>query len=196
LPCRRAGSLRDVIGVEDLEAWLGQQVVDPAGEQLGKLDEIFFDSKSGDPVLISVKSGLLGRRSSLVPIDGSTFSRDYIRVAHRKEVIAETDQSTVDGSPDRDELTRLGTGYGVNFSDQLDLQTATDIRARRAEAEEARRRAEELSGAAQEKIGQSDAAHARARSVHAEAEQAGRDAEEARRAAIEARRAAEQYEHD
>jgi hypothetical protein len=185
-----------MLGVEDLEAWLGQPVIDSAGEQLGKLDEIFFDSTSGDPVLISVKSGLLGRRSGLIPIDGSTFSRDYIRVAHRKEVIAETDQSTVDGSPDREELTRLGTSYGVNFSDQLDLQTATDIRARRAEAEAARRRAEELSGTAQEKIGQSDAAHERAKSVNAEAEQAERDAEQARRAALQARQQAEQYKHD
>jgi hypothetical protein len=196
LPVPCSGSLSHMFGVEDIEAWLGQQVVDPAGEQLGKLDEIFFDSRSGDPVLISVKSGLLGRHSSLVPIDGAVFSRDYIRVAHRKEVVAETEPSAFDGHPDRDLLAKLGTSYGVNFSDQLDLQTATDIRTRRAEAEAARQRAEELSGAAQEKIGRSDEAHERAKVVHAEAEQAERDAEKARRAAIEARREAEQYKHD
>jgi hypothetical protein len=185
-----------MIGVEDIETWLGQQVIDPEGESLGKLDEIFFDAKSGDPVLISVKSGLLGRRSNLVPIDGSTFSRDYVRVAHRKDVVAQTNQATGDGSPTRDELTNLGTAYGVHFADQLDLQTATDIRARRAEAEEARRHAEQLSGAAQEKIGQSDIAHQRAESVNAEADLAKRDAEAARGAAIEARQKADQYKHD
>ena len=65
-----------MVSIERLEDWRGQQVFDRAGESLGKLDEIYYDAASGQPVLIAVKSGLLGRKSSLIPLDGTTAGRE------------------------------------------------------------------------------------------------------------------------
>ena len=76
-----------MVQVQRIEDWLGQQVVDRDGEDLGKLDDVFYDTESGAPVLISIKSGLLGRKSAVVPLDGATVDRDHLQVAHTKETI-------------------------------------------------------------------------------------------------------------
>jgi len=55
-----------MLEVEHIEAWRGQEVHDTHGESLGKLDEVFFDARTGEPLLLSIKSGLLGRHYGLV----------------------------------------------------------------------------------------------------------------------------------
>jgi sporulation protein YlmC with PRC-barrel domain len=185
-----------MISVEHLEGWRGQTVVDSDGEQLGKLDEVYFDRETGTPLLISVKSGLLGRRSSLVPIDGGSVGRDYVRVAHKREVVDESPGVSGDGAPAGEELYALGAAYGLKFSDRVQLESSAQAEQRQAEAEAARRRANELTAAAQEKIQARDAAHERAEGASAEATQAERDAEQAREAALEAQEHAARFEEE
>jgi len=185
-----------VIEVEHIEQWRGQTVVDSDGEQLGKVDEIYFDSASDAPVLIAIKSGLLGRHSKLVPVDGLRVGREYVRVAHSRESIDAAPETSGDGPPDQEELAALGTAYGLRFSDQLELQSAGELEARQAEAEAARRRAAELDAAASEKRERHEAASQRAQGAAAEANQAQQEADQAQRAAQEAREQAEKYEHE
>lgn len=189
-----------MIEVEHIEAWRGQPVLDPAGEQLGKLEEIYFDSRSGAPVLLSVKSGLLGRHSALIPINGATVSRDYLRVAHSKDTVAAAGEGpgagTGDGAPSHEELSGLGAAYGLKFADGLELESASEREIRQAEAEAARHRAAELADTARDKMAQRDAATERAQGASGEAERAEREAQQARQAALEAREAAKKYERE
>lgn len=179
--------------VEHIEDWRGQTVVDPDDVELGKVDEIFFDSSTEAAVLVSVKSGLLGRHSTLIPLESATFGHDYVRVAHSRETVDAAGQGA-NGGTSQEELTALGTAYGVRFSDQVRLETASERQARDAEAEEARQRAAELAAAAREKLEQRDAAGERALGAKAEADRAQTEAERARQAALEARERAERYE--
>jgi hypothetical protein len=181
-----------MIGVEHIEEWRGQTVLDADGADLGKLQEIYFDSSSGAPVLISVKSGLLGRHSAMVPIDGAAFGRDYVRVAHRKETIDAAGSS--EAAPDGEELARLGSAYGVSVPQDASLESAAEMDARNAHADAARRRAAELADAAREKLAAHEAATERAQGARADAERAHEDAEQARQAALEAREQARRYE--
>ncbi len=179
--------------VEHVEGWQGQTVVDPADQELGKVDEIFFDAGTGAPVLVAVKSGLLGRHSTLIPLHDATFGRDYVRVAHSRETVDAAAEGA-SGGTSPDELTALGTAYGVRFSDQVKLETASELQARNAEAQAARERASELAHTAREKLEQRDAAGERAMGAKAEADQAQAEAEHARQAALEAREHARRYE--
>lgn len=180
-----------MIGVEHIEEWRGRQVLDPAGEQLGKLEEVLFDSVTDTPLLISVKSGLLGRRSALVPVDGATVGPDYVRVAHRK---AQVDRvHGFDGLPDATQLGALGGVYGLEFSDRVRLETASEREANRAEAEAARARAEQLEAEAEQKLAAREAAHERAQVAGDDEGRAEREAAEARQAALEARKHADRY---
>jgi hypothetical protein len=180
-----------MIGAERLQAWRGQQVLDPAGEQLGKLEEVFLDADSEEPILISVKSGLLGRHTCLVPLDGASVGPDYVRVSHGKETVDRAPDRPDERDPDAGTLEELGSLYGIRFADRLHLETASEIERRKAEAEAARARAQELETAAQEKAAQHEQARARAEGSHEEAARAEAEAEAAQRAAERAREEAD-----
>jgi hypothetical protein len=185
-----------MINVEHIEGWRGQPVLDPAGEQLGKLEEIYFDRSSGTPLLATVKSGLLGRRSKLVPIDGASVSRDYLRLVHDKATVDSAPEATGDAAPDPAALDAIGATYGLKFSERVELETSGEAEARRVEAEAARARADHLAREAREKIEERDAAHDRAHGASEAATQAEREAEEARQAALAAREKAQRYDND
>jgi uncharacterized protein (TIGR02271 family) len=59
--------------VEDRFA--GYTVYDPAGEKIGKVDDLFVD-ETGQPEYIGVKMGLLGTRSTLIPWDAVSSTDD------------------------------------------------------------------------------------------------------------------------
>lgn len=182
-----------MITVDHIEAWRGQQVLDERGEQLGKLDDVYFDSASGTPLLIAVKSGLLGRKSSLIPIDGAVVGPDYVRVAHDRAAVERAAGTTGDGVPDADELRSLGAAYGLAFADRVSLESASEVETNRAEAEAARARAQQLEAEAQSKLAARDAARERAEGAGHDADDADREAQRAREAAADARRQADQY---
>jgi uncharacterized protein (TIGR02271 family) len=59
--------------VEDRFA--GYAVYDPAGEKIGKVDDLFVD-QSDEPEYIGVKMGFLGTRSTLIPWDAVSTADD------------------------------------------------------------------------------------------------------------------------
>jgi sporulation protein YlmC with PRC-barrel domain len=185
-----------MINVEHIESWRGQPVLDSTGEQLGKLEEIYFDKSSGTPLLVTIKSGLLGRHSKLAPIDGASVSRDYVRLVHDKATVDSAPEAVGDGAPDPAALDAVGAAYGLKFSERVELETSGEAEARRAEAEAARARADQLAREAGEKIEARDAAHERAHGASEAATQAERDAEEARQAALDAREKARRYDDE
>ena len=139
------------ITIEHIEDWRGREVRDPAGESLGKLQDIWFDAGSGTPLLASVKSGRLGRHSKMIPIDGSAVGPDYLRVAHARAEIDDSPNVDGDDAPDATALDGIGEAYGLRFSEKIRLESSTALETRRAESEAARRRAEDLEAEAREK---------------------------------------------
>jgi hypothetical protein len=183
-----------MINVEHIESWRGQQVLDPAGAQLGKLEEVYLDRSTGTPLLVAVKSGLLGRRSKLIPIEGAAVSRDYLRVIHDKATVDAGPDASGEAAPDAAALDAVGNAYGLRFSDQVTLETSAQAEARQAEAEAARARADELAHEARAKVQERDAAHERAQGASLQATAAEREAEEARQTALAAREEAQRYD--
>lgn len=183
-----------MITVDHIEAWRGQRVIDEAGADLGKLDDVFFDTDSGTPLLVSVKSGLLGRRTTYVPLEGARVGPDYVRVAYGEQTVSGAGPSRSDAAPGGEELTALGSAYGLRFADRIRLRSATEIEEHEAEAAAARERAAQLEAEAQAKIAAHAAARERAQSAGEEVGQAELEAEQARRQALEARQAAEGYD--
>jgi len=70
---------------EDIKQWRGQDVVDREGEKLGKLDEVYYDTESDLPGFAAIKSGLIGKHVTLVPLAGASVGVGYVRVAASKE---------------------------------------------------------------------------------------------------------------
>lgn len=182
-----------MVHAEDIAAWRGQPVIDPDGEQIGKLEDVLFDAGSGTPLLLSVKSGLLGRRSTLIPVEGASVGPDWVRVTFAKQAVEQAGK-TDEPIPDAAGLAALGEAYGLRFSDQISLESTDRRDAQRAEAEAARARAENLEAEAEQKRARREAAAERAQAAGDDAGQADRDAEQAREAAARARAEADRLD--
>lgn len=76
--------MTSAISVEDIKQWRGQDVIDPEGKKLGTLEEIMYDTGADLPAFAAVKSGLLGKRLTLVPLPGSMVGQSYLRVRIEK----------------------------------------------------------------------------------------------------------------
>src|SRR3954451_11400757 len=85
-----------IIAAENLGDWRGQSVQDPDGEKVGTLEELFYDSETDAPAFIAVKSGLIGKHLTLVPLAGASVGRDYLRVAHSKARIKDAPDHDTD----------------------------------------------------------------------------------------------------
>lgn len=79
------GATTDSIVIEDIKDWRGQDVVDSQGEKLGKLEEVYYDTESDVPAFGAVKSGVVGKHITLVPLAGATAGQSYIRVTTAKD---------------------------------------------------------------------------------------------------------------
>jgi hypothetical protein len=180
-----------VLSVEQIEEWLGQEVLDADGERVGKLDEVFYSSGSGEAVFASVKSGLLGRRSSTVPLAGASVGRDYVRLAYTTEQIdGSTKEVPAGDGVSGADARRLGELYGVTVAADDEFEAA--INERRRAAADARRQAEELEAEAARRESEAAQAQGSAQDAGQTAQQKAEEADRARREAERARAEADQ----
>jgi len=176
-----------MLSVEQIEDWLGQDVLDSAGERLGKLDEVFYSSRSGEAVFASVKSGLLGRHSDTVPLAEASVGRDYVRLAYGAEQIERAGSEVRGGDTlGREDARRLGELYGIELSAEDEFESASVINERREQAKQTRRQAEALEAEAHRRA--ADAQDAQSTAAQA-GEQASEKAERAKQARADAERA-------
>ena len=182
--------LRFVLNVEHIEQWRGQDVLDCDGEQIGKLEEVFYDVSSGEPVLLAVKKGFLDGDVRLVPLAGASVGHDYVRVAYGNEDIDQSEGSSLPGTLGWEETDRIAAIYGLDLAQDIELESAGVTAERRIQADEAHRRADQLASEAQRKDAEREDAQRREEGAAAEADLAKDNAEEARQAAAEARQAA------
>jgi len=81
--------------MEQLQGLHGAPVYDGAGDQIGKVEEIFVDTDSQNPEWIGLGTGFFGTKRVLVPIQGVQPEGDGIAVAYEKDLVK--------GSPDIDD---------------------------------------------------------------------------------------------
>jgi sporulation protein YlmC with PRC-barrel domain len=171
-----------MLNVEQIDEWLGQEVLDSQGESLGKLEDVYFARGQSEPQLALVKSGLLGRKHTLVPLHGATVGREHVRIAHTSEQVEEASEAVevdygemISGSS----AQQLGGAFGVELAAD-DLDSANALEQRRAAALEAEDRAAKLETEAQERAQGAGEAQASASEQSAQATEAERTAREAR----------------
>jgi sporulation protein YlmC with PRC-barrel domain len=96
--------------------WRGCQVVDQDGDKVGKLDEIYLDSQTGEPEWAVVNTGLFGRKSSFVPLKDALREEDMIRVPYQAEQIKEAPSVDPDGQISPEEEQQVYAHYGLDYS--------------------------------------------------------------------------------
>ena len=168
--------------VESIESWRGQDVLDSAGEKVGRLEEVYYDAAGDEPVLISIKHGRFGHQVKLAPLSGAAVSRDYVRLPFTGEQLSTAPDVTVG-----DELTaEQGAAVCALFAAPQSsgpLVSASLLARRNDEAEQARRRADELELTAEDRKQEAEEARHRAGAASEEARAAQHASEQAEAAA-------------
>jgi len=177
--------------IEHIEEWKGRNVVDPDGEKIGKLEDVLFEVGGSEPVFASVKTGLLGRGLSAVPLAGATFSRDQVRVAHSKDAVKGGPQMKSDGGLTEEDERSLAAHYGAptdrGSGDGLRYESGSERSAREARRVEAEGRATELEQLAESKGGEADKSERQADEARQEARRIEEERDRARERADQAR---------
>lgn len=103
--------------VAEVYEWRGRTVVDRDGEKIGKLDEIYLDRETHELEWALVKTGLLGTKSSFVPLKGAAPADDDVRVAHAKGQVKDAPSVDPDGELSQQEEEQLYRHYGLQYSE-------------------------------------------------------------------------------
>jgi uncharacterized protein (TIGR02271 family) len=77
------------------DTYFGRNVVDPDGQRIGKVSQVYVDDGSGQPEWLTVNTGLFRSKSSFVPLQGASLRGEDVVIAF--------DKSTVSGAPQVDE---------------------------------------------------------------------------------------------
>jgi uncharacterized protein (TIGR02271 family) len=97
--------------------WRGRTVVDRDGDKIGTLDEIYLDSQTNEPEWALVHTGLLGTKSSFVPLEGAAPAGEDVRVAYAKDHVKDAPSIDADGALSRQEESQLYRHYDRDYSE-------------------------------------------------------------------------------
>lgn len=177
--------------IEGIEEWKGQDVVDSDGEKIGKLEDVFFEVGSPEPAFGCVKTGLLARHLSLVPLEGAAFSRDHVRVAHSKAQVKDGPQIEGGGALGEEQEREVLRHYDLEpRGDRGDARRyeSGEARAEREDrTREAEGRAAELEELAERRVGEADESERGAEEAREEARRVEAERDQARERARRAR---------
>src|SRR5581483_3605144 len=91
-----------MITQRNIADWHGTQLVDRYGEKLGKLEDVYVDVETDEPMFGTVKEGRLRRHLTFVPLGGITIGPDHLQVKTTQDQVKEA----LDIETDGDELSQ------------------------------------------------------------------------------------------
>ena len=69
---------------QDLE---GRTAVDADGAKIGKIGQVYLDDQGGQPLWVTISTGLFGTKESFAPLYGSQADGDNVRLAVTKDMV-------------------------------------------------------------------------------------------------------------
>ena len=88
---------------QNIAEWHGKDLVDRDGQKIGKLEDVYVDVETDEPMFGTVKVGLVGRHLTFVPLAGITIGPDNLEVTVSREQVKSAPKIELhgDGSPRR-----------------------------------------------------------------------------------------------
>ena len=91
-------------------------LVDPAGEKIGKVGEVYTDHEGGQPEWALVHTGLLGTNQSFVPLRGASASGEDVVVTVDKQAVKDAPSVEAEQELSEADERRLFEHYGVPYT--------------------------------------------------------------------------------
>jgi uncharacterized protein (TIGR02271 family) len=94
--------------LQDME---GRAAVDRDGAKLGKIGQVYLDDQSGQPLWVTIHTGMFGTKESFAPLFGSRTAGDNLQLAVTKDMVKDAPGIEADGRIEGAENEALYTYY-------------------------------------------------------------------------------------
>jgi hypothetical protein len=112
--------------IETVQHWRGRTLLDRDGDRVGSIEEIYLDAQTDEPEWALVHTGLLGMRSSFVPIRDAAAEGGDVRVPFDKQQIKDAPRMDPDGELSEAEEAELYRHYGLEAGDAGPTRAGTE----------------------------------------------------------------------
>jgi uncharacterized protein YrrD len=82
---------------QNIAEWRGKPIVDRDGNKIGKLEDVYVDVETDEPVFGTVKEGMFGRHLTFVPIAGLTIGPNGLQVTVSQEQVKDAPNIELEG---------------------------------------------------------------------------------------------------
>jgi uncharacterized protein (TIGR02271 family) len=97
----------------------GCEIVDEAGEQIGKVDEIYLDDDTGQAEFALIKAGgLFGSKSHFVPLQNAAREGDRLRVPYAKDKVKDAPGWEGDEHLSQQQEQEIYRYYGLAYGER------------------------------------------------------------------------------
>jgi len=96
---------------EELQDMEGQTAVDVNGAKLGKIGQIYVDDQTGQPLWVTITTGMFGTKQSFAPLHGSRPDGGDLHLAVTKDMVTDAPGVEADGHIEDSENEALYTYY-------------------------------------------------------------------------------------
>ena len=131
------------------DAYIGRNAVDPEGNKIGSVGQVYLNDETGQPDWITVNTGLFGMKENFAPLNGASFSGDDLVLPYGKDVVKDSPDVSDASHLDADEQQSLYSYYqqyvGSNDGTNVDYRTTTTDE-QSSDRDELSRDRDELSG--------------------------------------------------
>ena len=94
--------------------WEGQTLLDPSGEKIGTIEEIYLVEETGRAEWALVKVDRLRRRTTLAPLTGARPVRDGIQVRYEKAQVKDAPPVDAEDEPSEQQVAAVYRHYGID----------------------------------------------------------------------------------
>ncbi|HEY0718235.1 MAG TPA: PRC and DUF2382 domain-containing protein [Streptosporangiaceae bacterium] len=102
---------------EDLQNMEGRTAVDQDGTELGKIGQVYVDDQSGQPLWVTINTGMFGTRESFAPLYGSRTNGDNLQLAVTRDMVKDAPGVDADGHIGESENEALYEYYAGHLGD-------------------------------------------------------------------------------
>jgi len=100
-----------MMNTQDLQAMQGRTAVDPDGSKIGKIGQIYVDDRTGQPLWVTITTGMFGTKQSFAPLHGSRPDGGDLHLAVTKDMVTDAPGVEADGHIEDSENEALYTYY-------------------------------------------------------------------------------------
>ena len=111
------------------DMYIGRNAVDPQGNKIGSVGQVYLNDETGQPDWITVNTGLFGMKENFAPLAGSSFNGDDLVLPFDKDVVKDSPDIADASHLDADEQQSLYAYYqqylGTGTGDRVGYEQTT-----------------------------------------------------------------------